>query len=129
LNEYAWWQEGIVYEIYPRSFQDSNDDGVGDIPGIVSRLDYLVWLGVTAIWIAPIYPSPMTDFGYDIQYYYHAYLARQPDLNWRNPAVQQAMDGVMRGGQHFATVPRQAVDPAAPARTRLDRRRLPRNTG
>jgi alpha-glucosidase len=182
-SEYLWWQRGIIYQIYPRSFQDSNNDGVGDLPGILSRLDYLQWLGVTAIWISPIYPSPMADFGYDIsdyenihplfgtlddfdallnevhkrgmklildlvpnhtsdqhpwfiesrsskhnqkrnwyiwkdagpdgsapnnwlaafggsawewdektqQYYYHAFLKEQPDLNWRNPEVQQAM--------------------------------------
>ncbi|HEX3837966.1 MAG TPA: alpha-amylase family glycosyl hydrolase [Steroidobacteraceae bacterium] len=183
-----WWQSGVVYQIYPRSFQDSNGDGVGDLPGIIARLDYLVELGVTAVWISPIYPSPMADFGYDVadycnidpvfgtladfdqlvaelhrrdlklildfvpnhtsiehewfnasrssrrdpkrdwyiwrdpapnggpptnwlsefggpawswdtateQYYYHAFLADQPDLNWRNPQVQAAMFDVMR---------------------------------
>jgi alpha-glucosidase len=65
----AWWQSGIIYEIYPRSFQDSNGDGVGDLCGINQRLDELVWLGIAAIWIAPIYPSPMADFGYDITDY------------------------------------------------------------
>src|ERR1051325_7057608 len=64
-----WWQTGIIYQIYPRSFQDSNHDGVGDLQGIIQRLDYLAWLGVTAIWISPIYPSPMADFGYDISDY------------------------------------------------------------
>lgn len=64
-----WWQRGIVYQIYPRSFQDSNGDGVGDLPGITQRLDYLQWLGITAIWISPIYPSPMADFGYDVSNY------------------------------------------------------------
>ncbi len=59
----------VVYQIYPRSFQDSNGDGVGDIPGIVSRLDYLKDLGVTAVWLSPFYPSPMADFGYDIADY------------------------------------------------------------
>lgn len=185
---YLWWQKGIIYQIYPRSFQDSNNDGVGDLPGIMSRLDYLHWLGVNAIWISPIYQSPMADFGYDIsdycsihplfgslqnfesllgevhkrgmklildlvpnhssdqhpwflearasrdnqkrdwyiwkdaakdggppnnwlsvfggsawewdertqQYYYHAFLKEQPDLNWRNPALQQAMLDAMR---------------------------------
>jgi len=64
-----WWQKGIIYQIYPRSYQDSNGDGVGDLPGIESRLDYLAWLGVDAIWISPVYPSPMADFGYDVSNY------------------------------------------------------------
>jgi alpha-glucosidase len=187
-TERAWWQRGVIYQIYPRSFQDSNGDGVGDLPGIIGRLDYLQRLGVDAIWLSPIYPSPMADFGYDIsdftaidplfgtladfdeliaqararnlkvildfvpnhtsdrhpwfaesrrdrhsarrdwyvwrdpapgggppsnwlsefggsawefdtttgQYYYHAFLKEQPDLNWRNPAVQRAMHDVLR---------------------------------
>ena len=187
-RQHEWWQRGIIYQVYPRSFQDSNGDGVGDLPGILSRLDYLEWLGVDAIWLSPIYPSPMADFGYDIsdytnidpifgtladfdrlvaeahrrqmhvvldfvpnhtsdehpwfhesrrsrdnpkrdwyiwrdpaagggppnnwlsnfggsawecdlqtnQYYYHAFLNKQPDLNWRNPAVQEAMLDVLR---------------------------------
>jgi alpha-glucosidase len=64
-----WWQRGIVYQIYPRSFQDSDGDGVGDLAGIRRRLDYLTGLGVDAIWISPIYPSPMADFGYDVADY------------------------------------------------------------
>jgi alpha-glucosidase len=187
-EQHEWWQHGIIYQIYPRSFQDSSGDGIGDLPGIISRLDYLDWLGVDAIWLSPIYPSPMADFGYDIsdytgidpifgtladfdrlvaelhrrqmkivldfvpnhtsdqhpwfkesrssrdnpkrnwyiwrdpapgggppnnwlsqfggnawecdertgQYYYHAFLKQQPDLNWRNPEVQDAMLGVLR---------------------------------
>ncbi|MDJ1496738.1 alpha-amylase family glycosyl hydrolase [Cytophagaceae bacterium DM2B3-1] len=187
-NDYLWWQTGVVYQIYPRSFQDSNGDGIGDLQGILKRLDYLQWMGVDAVWISPIYPSPMADFGYDIsdytgihplfgslddfdrliqevharkmklildlvpnhtsdqhpwflesrssrdnpkrdwyiwknprpdgglpnnwlsvfggsgwewdekteQYYYHAFLKEQPDLNWRHPEVQQAMLNVMR---------------------------------
>jgi alpha-glucosidase len=185
---HLWWQRGIVYQVYPRSFMDSNGDGVGDLPGVLSRLDYLRWLGVDALWLSPIYPSPMKDFGYDVadytavhpvfgtlddfdrlvraaharelkvildfvpnhtsdehawfresrrsrdnpkrdwylwrdaaadggppnnwlscfggsawqldpqsgQYYYHAFLPEQPDLNWRNPAVVQAMLDVLR---------------------------------
>jgi alpha-glucosidase len=182
-----WWQSGIVYQVYPRSFQDSNHDGIGDLKGITARLDYLVELGIDAVWISPIYPSPMADFGYDVsdhlgidpmfgtlaefdalvaaaharglkiildfvpnhtsdqhpwfvesrssrsnakrdwyiwrdgksggvpnnwvsefgggawewdadtaQYYYHAFLKEQPDLNWRNPAVRDAMLDVLR---------------------------------
>jgi alpha-glucosidase len=183
-----WWQKGVIYQIYPRSFKDSNGDGIGDLPGISSRLDYLGWLGVDAIWISPIYPSPMADFGYDVadytdveptfgtladfdhllaqaharnlkvildfvpnhtssehpwflesrssrtsprrdwyvwadprpgggppnnwrsafggsawewdeatgQYYLHSFLKEQPDLNWRNPAVRQAMLDALR---------------------------------
>ncbi|MEX2546962.1 MAG: alpha-amylase family glycosyl hydrolase [Chloroflexota bacterium] len=64
--ELRWWQTGIVYEIYPRSFADANGDGVGDLAGITARLGYLAWLGVDAIWLAPFYPSPMDDFGYDV---------------------------------------------------------------
>jgi alpha-glucosidase len=191
LDEF-WWRHGIFYQIYPRSFQDSNGDGVGDIAGIIDRLPYLRELGVDAIWLSPVFPSPMADFGYDIadytgidplfgtmddfdalvdaahssglklildlvpnhssdqhpwfiesrssrdnpkrdwyiwrdpgpdgsvpnnwlsefggsaweydeatgQYYYHAFLAQQPDLNWRNPAVREAMYDVMRFWLH-----------------------------
>jgi alpha-glucosidase len=188
LADRDWWRHGIFYQIYPRSFQDSNGDGVGDIAGIIQRLPYLQSLGVDAIWISPIFTSPMADFGYDIsdyagidplfgtmadfdalitvahenglklvldlvpnhtsdqhpwfvesrgsrenskrdwyiwrdpkpdggppnnwlsefggsgwkydeqtgQYYYHAFLAQQPDLNWRNPQVRQAIYDAMR---------------------------------
>jgi alpha-glucosidase len=182
MQELIWWQHAVIYEIYPRSFQDSNGDGIGDLPGIRSRLDYLVQLGIDAIWISPIYPSPMADFGYDVanycgidpifgtikdfdslladahsrglkvildfvpnhtsdqhpwflesrssrdnpkrdwylwrdqpnnwlsnfggsgweydettaQYYYHSFLRQQPDLNWRKPAVKQAMFDALR---------------------------------
>ncbi len=188
LDDYRWWQKGTIYQIYPRSFQDSNGDGIGDLGGVLQRLDYLEWLGVDALWLSPIFSSPMADFGYDIsdyraidprfgtmedldrlldavhargmklildlvpnhtsdqhpwfrearasrdspkrdwylwedpapggdppnnwlsvfggsaweydeatgQYYYHAFLAAQPDLNWRNPDVRTAMFDVMR---------------------------------
>lgn len=64
-----WWQSAVVYQIYPRSFQDSNGDGIGDLPGIISRLDYLEKLGITAIWLSPVYRSPNDDNGYDISDY------------------------------------------------------------
>ncbi|MDB5408462.1 MAG: alpha-amylase [Rhodospirillales bacterium] len=188
MSDAIWWQRGIVYQIYPRSFQDSDGDGVGDLRGVVRRLDYLVALGVDALWLSPIFPSPMADFGYDVedycdvdplfgdlaafdrligeahrrglkvildlvpnhtsdrhpwfvasrasrddprrdwylwhdprpdgsppnnwlsnfggggwewdaataQYYFHSFLKEQPDLNWRNPAVRQAIYDVLR---------------------------------
>ncbi len=65
----TWWQTAVFYQIYPRSFQDANGDGIGDLQGIIDRLDYLVELGIDAIWISPIYPSPMVDFGYDVADY------------------------------------------------------------
>ena len=64
-----WWQRGVIYQIYPRSFRDANGDGVGDLRGIIEKLDYLAWLGVDAIWISPIFRSPMLDFGYDVADY------------------------------------------------------------
>src|SRR6185503_7347686 len=66
---YFWWQRGIIYQIYPRSFMDSSGDGVGDLRGLISRLDYLRGLGVDAVWLSPIFPSPMKDFGYDVSDY------------------------------------------------------------
>jgi glycosidase len=66
-NDPPWWQTGVIYQIYPRSFQDTNGDGVGDLRGITRRLDHLIALGVDALWVSPFYPSPMKDFGYDIR--------------------------------------------------------------
>lgn len=67
--EHDWWKNAVIYEIYPRSFQDSNGDGIGDLNGITARLNYLKELGVDAIWLTPVYPSPQVDFGYDISDY------------------------------------------------------------
>ncbi|MBN2256936.1 MAG: alpha-glucosidase [Anaerolineaceae bacterium] len=68
-DKFLWWKDGIIYQIYPRSFSDSNQDGIGDLPGITARLDYLHDLGVDAIWLSPVYPSPQADFGYDVSNY------------------------------------------------------------
>jgi len=70
MQSTIWWQYGILYEVYPRSFQDANGDGIGDLRGILQRLDYLAELGIKAVWIAPFYPSPMADFGYDVADYW-----------------------------------------------------------
>lgn len=182
MTNYPWWKSAVFYQIYPRSFADANGDGIGDLPGVLSRLDYLTWLGIDAIWLSPHYPSPQFDCGYDVadyikvnpeygtlddfrhlldeahrrkirilcdlvlnhtsdqhswfqesrssrdnpkrdwyiwrdgrdgnppnnwestfggsawefdsttgQYYYHFFFKQQPDLNWRNPAVQDAV--------------------------------------
>jgi alpha-glucosidase len=62
----SWWRGGSIYQVYPRSFQDSDGDGVGDLPGLRRRLPYLAGLGVDAVWLSPFYRSPMADFGYDV---------------------------------------------------------------
>ncbi len=69
MSKHPWWLGAVIYQIYPRSFQDSNNDGVGDLPGIIARLDHVADLGVDAIWISPFFKSPMADFGYDIADY------------------------------------------------------------
>ena len=68
-SDLKWWETAIIYQIYPRSFQDSNGDGIGDLPGITSRLDYIAGLGVDAVWISPFFKSPQKDFGYDVSDY------------------------------------------------------------
>ena len=65
----TWWKEAVIYQIYPRSFMDSNADGIGDLQGIISRLDYLKYLGIDVIWLSPVYESPNDDNGYDISNY------------------------------------------------------------
>ncbi len=66
MDNFLWWRDGVIYQVYPRSFADSNGDGLGDLRGILSRIDYLSSLGVDALWLSPIYPSPDVDFGYDV---------------------------------------------------------------
>lgn len=60
-----WWKEAVAYQVYPRSFNDSNGDGIGDLPGLIEKLDYLENLGIDVIWLSPMYPSPNDDNGYD----------------------------------------------------------------
>ena len=70
MERSRWYKEAVVYQVYPLSFKDSNNDGWGDIPGIISKLDYIRDLGVTAVWFSPLYASPLADYGYDISDYY-----------------------------------------------------------
>lgn len=65
----AWWKEASVYQIYPSSFKDTNGDGIGDIPGVIEKLDYFKQLGVDIVWLCPVYPSPQVDMGYDVSDY------------------------------------------------------------
>src|SRR6202790_642003 len=83
IQSEAWWKSGVIYQVYPRSFKDSNNDGIGDLAGITLQLDYLRWLGVDALWLSPIYPSPMVDFGYDISNYFdvHPLFGNLEDLD------------------------------------------------
>ena len=69
MADLKWWETAVIYQIYPRSFQDSNGDGIGDLKGITSRLEYIAGLGVDAIWISPFFKSPQKDFGYDVSDY------------------------------------------------------------
>ena len=111
-QNYLWWQTGVIYQIYPRSFMDSNGDGVGDLPGITQRLDYLSnTLGVDAIWLSPIYPSPMHDFGYDVADYcdIHPMFGTLADFD-------RLLDETHRRG--LKMVPRQPGQPPEP-QTRL----------
>jgi alpha-glucosidase len=79
----SWWREGVLYQVYPRSFADSNGDGVGDLPGLIGRLDYLEWLGIDGVWLNPTMPSPNADWGYDVADYrdVHPELGTLADLD------------------------------------------------
>ncbi|MEX2081707.1 MAG: alpha-amylase family glycosyl hydrolase, partial [Dehalococcoidia bacterium] len=76
MSRREWWRDAVIYQIYPRSFQDSDGDGIGDLRGLIQRLDYLQWLGVDGAWLSPTFPSPMADFGYDVS----DYLGVDPDF-------------------------------------------------
>ena len=88
-----WWREGVLYQIYPRSFADSNDDGVGDLRGIVGKLDYLEWLGVDGIWLSPITVSPNSDWGYDVADYCDV----DPSLGTLSDAEELVAEAERRG--------------------------------
>src|SRR5256886_12544594 len=77
-----WWERAVVYQVYPRSYADSNADGIGGLQGLISKLDYLEWLGVDAVWLNPTFPSPNRDWGYDVADYYgvHPELGSMGDL-------------------------------------------------
>src|SRR5215203_5334459 len=68
-NKPDWWRGAVIYQVYPRSFQDSDGDGIGDLPGITARLDHIASLGVDAVWVSPFFKSPMADMGYDVSDY------------------------------------------------------------
>lgn len=89
----SWWRNGVIYQIYPRSWVDSDGDGIGDIPGIISRMDYLSWLGVDAIWLNPITPSPNADWGYDVS----DYCAVHPQLGTMEDVERLIEDAENRG--------------------------------
>jgi alpha-glucosidase len=89
----SWWREGVFYQLYPRSFADSNGDGVGDLPGVVDRLDYLEWLGVDGIWLNPTMPSPNADWGYDVA----DYLGVHPELGTLADLDRLVTEGAARG--------------------------------
>jgi alpha-glucosidase len=88
-----WWRTAVMYEIYPRSFADSNDDGIGDLPGIIEHLDDLEWLGIEGIWLNPTFPSPNADWGYDVSDYYGVH----PDLGTMDDLTRLVADAGQRG--------------------------------
>lgn len=83
FGDSLWWRDGVLYQIYPRSFADSNGDGIGDLPGITSRLGYLQWLGIDGLWLSPTMPSPNLDWGYDVSDFFgvHPELGTMGDLD------------------------------------------------
>ena len=84
VSSHDWWRGAVIYQIYPRSYMDSNGDGIGDIPGIISKLDYIASLNVDAIWLSPFFTSPMKDFGYDV-----AGLSRRRPHVWHTGGFQK----------------------------------------
>jgi alpha-glucosidase len=100
MTEMSWWKSAVIYQIYPRSFQDTDGDGVGDLRGIVRRIPYLIELGVDAIWISPIFRSPMADFGYDVSDYI--------DIDPLFGTMQRTRSAIAGTGSAGARLPAQA---------------------
>ena len=88
-----WWHDAVCYQIYPRSFADSNGDGIGDLPGVTAHLDHLAWLGIDAFWISPTFPSPNADWGYDVADYFGVH----PDLGTADDLEHLVAEAAHRG--------------------------------
>src|SRR5580700_3663601 len=117
-NGPAWWEDAVVYEVYPRSFADADGNGVGDLPGLRSRLPYLADVGVDAIWLTPFYPSPLVDGGYDVS-----------DYRGVDPLLGSLadFDALVKDGEtHRIRMIIDLVPTTAQARTRCSRPRWPR---
>ena len=97
-----WYKEAVVYQIYPFSFKDSDNDGMGDIPGIISKLDYIRDLGVTAIWFSPLYASPWKDYGYDISDYKAIHPSQGTDYHARRHLRLRGRAGAQSGKCSFS---------------------------
>src|SRR3954468_18061289 len=83
MSDRVWWRDGVLYQVYPRSFADSDGDGIGDLQGVIDHLDHLAWLGIDGIWLNPTFPSPNADWGYDVADYHgvHPELGTLADLD------------------------------------------------
>ena len=88
-----WWKQAVIYNAYPRSWQDSNGDGIGDLRGIIERLDHLEWLGASGLWLNPIFPSPNRDWGYDVS----DYLGVHPDFGTLDDVDELIAEARQRG--------------------------------
>ena len=124
-----WWRDAVVYQVYPRSFQDSDGDGVGDLAGIASRLDHLAWLGVDALWLSPIYPSPRADCGYDVIRLRGGRpgLRRPRRLRRADRRLPRARHPRADGPRPLPHLDRAPLVPRAPRLVRVGRRRAPPN--